>query len=62
MLQKLDLQKIIFFDIETVPLEYNFKDLPQKTIDLWDKKTKYIQKYQEINTESWLLILRKLKD
>ncbi|MEN8927260.1 MAG: 3'-5' exonuclease [Flavobacteriales bacterium] len=51
MLQKLDLQKIIFLDIETVPLEYNFKDLPQKTIDLWDKKTKYIQKYQEIDAE-----------
>lgn len=51
MLQTLDLQKIIFLDIETVPLEYNFKDLPQKTIDLWDKKTKYIQKYQEISAE-----------
>ena len=51
MIQNLDLQKIIFLDIETVPLEYNFKDLPKKTIDLWDKKTKYIQKYQEINAE-----------
>ena len=51
MLQKLDLQKIIFLDIETVPLEYQFKNLPKKTVDLWDKKTKFIQKYQEISAE-----------
>ena len=51
MLQKIDLKKIIFLDIETVPLEYEFKNLPRRTIDLWDKKTQYIQKYQEITAE-----------
>jgi 3'-5' exonuclease len=51
MLQHIDIQKIIFLDIETVPLEYNFKNLPKRAIDLWDKKTKYIQKHQEINAE-----------
>lgn len=51
MLQKIDLKKIIFLDIETVPLEYDFKNLPKKEIDLWDKKTKYIQRYQEITAE-----------
>ncbi|MGB1039700.1 MAG: 3'-5' exonuclease [Flavobacteriales bacterium] len=51
MLQHIDINKIIFLDIETVPLEYEFKNLPKRSIDLWDKKTKYIQRYQEIDAE-----------
>ena len=51
MLQHIDINKIIFLDIETVPLEYEFKNLPKRAIDLWDKKTKYIQRYQEIDAE-----------
>ncbi len=51
MLQHLDLKKIIFLDIETVPMEYNFNELPKQTVDLWDKKTKYIQRHQEISAE-----------
>ncbi len=51
MLQHIDINKIIFLDIETVPLEYDFKNLPRRTIDLWDKKTQYVQKYQEITAE-----------
>jgi uncharacterized protein YprB with RNaseH-like and TPR domain len=51
MLQKIDLNKIIFLDIETVPLEYDFKNLPRKEIELWDKKSKYVQRYQDISAE-----------
>lgn len=51
MLQRIELNKIIFLDIETVPLEYHFENLPRKEIDLWDKKTQYIQRYQEITAE-----------
>lgn len=51
MLQHIDIKKIIFLDIETVPLEFDFKNLPRRTIDLWDKKTQYIQKYQDISAE-----------
>ena len=45
MLQKLDVTKIIFLDIETVPLVYDFDKLPKIESELFDKKTKYIQKY-----------------
>ena len=51
MLQHIDIKKIIFLDVETVPLEYEFKKLPKRTIELWDKKTQYIQKHQEISAE-----------
>ena len=42
---------LIFLDIETVPLEYDFKNLPRKEIELWDKKSKYVQRYQDISAE-----------
>jgi DNA polymerase elongation subunit (family B) len=51
MLQKIEINKIIFLDIETVPLVYNFGKLEKETAELWDKKSKYIQKYQEVSVE-----------
>ncbi|MFT4601120.1 MAG: DNA polymerase elongation subunit (family B) [Arenicella sp.] len=42
-LQKIDLEKILFLDIETVPAVYNFSDLDKKSADLYLSKNKYIQ-------------------
>jgi len=44
MLQNLDLEKVLFLDIETVPNTYNFKDLDDDTQAHWDKKSAYFQK------------------
>lgn len=51
MLEKIDVSKIIFIDIETVPIVYNYNKLQNDTAKLWDKKSKYIQKYQEVSAE-----------
>ena len=51
MLEKIEVNKIIFLDIETVPLVYDFKELDKGSAQLWDKKSKYIQKYQEVSVE-----------
>lgn len=51
MLEKIEVNKIIFLDIETVPLVYNFSELEKETAELWDKKSKYIQRYQEVSAE-----------
>ena len=37
MLKNINYSKILFFDIETVPLKYNFKDLDERGQELWDK-------------------------
>lgn len=43
-LKKMNLEKILFLDIETVPEVYNFNELDSKTAELYDKKTKFFQK------------------
>lgn len=51
MLPYIDLSKIIFIDIETVPVTYRFLDLDERGQYLWDKKTKYIQEKEEKTAE-----------
>ncbi len=43
-IQKMNLEKILFLDIETVPEYYTYGELDEKTADLYDKKTKFFQK------------------
>jgi uncharacterized protein YprB with RNaseH-like and TPR domain len=43
-LQKINLEKILFLDIETVPEVYRFSDLDSETAALFDTKTKFQQK------------------
>jgi 3'-5' exonuclease len=43
-LQKVNLEKILFLDIETVPETYHFTDLDAETAVLFDAKTKFQQK------------------
>jgi len=38
---KTDIEKILFLDIETVPIVYNYADLNESTRDLWDKKWQF---------------------
>lgn len=43
-LQKINLEKILFLDIETVPEVYRFSELDSETVALFDSKTKFQQK------------------
>lgn len=40
---KLPLEKILFLDIETVPLVYKYSDLDDATRALWDKRWQYLK-------------------
>ncbi len=44
MLRKLNLEHILFLDIETVPEVKFFKDLPEDKRQLWDEKSRYQRK------------------
>ena len=44
MLEKVQLEKILFLDIETVPQYPNFQDLSPEGQKLYDQKTKFLQK------------------
>jgi uncharacterized protein YprB with RNaseH-like and TPR domain len=51
MLKNINYSKILFFDIETVPLKYDFKNLDERGQDLWSKKTRFIQERESLNAE-----------
>lgn len=51
MLHHLDLDKILFLDIETVPQEQAFTNLDQDFKDLWELKSKYYREQQGMNLE-----------
>lgn len=51
MLNHIDVNKIIFLDVETVPIVYNFEELQPETAELWNRKSRYMQKSQEISVE-----------
>jgi 3'-5' exonuclease len=44
MLKKVPAEKILFLDIETVPLEYHFDQLDEKSRELFESKTRFLQK------------------
>ncbi len=52
MLYKLDLSKVLFLDIETVPAEADFGKLSEKMQSLWEKKTKYLKTDEDATPES----------
>ncbi|MFP4046130.1 MAG: 3'-5' exonuclease [Bacteroidales bacterium] len=47
MLEKVDLTKVLFLDIETVPAFPSFEQLPEKLKQLWDKKSTYFRADEE---------------
>lgn len=42
MLNSVDLGKVIFLDIETVPVIYKFSELDERGKELWEKKSKFM--------------------
>jgi hypothetical protein len=44
MFNNLDFEKILFLDIETVPMVQDYDRLPEKFQKLWDKKSFYLKK------------------
>lgn len=51
MLQNINYNKILFFDIETVPLTYDFKDLEERAQGLWDRKTRFLQQRDNLSPD-----------
>ncbi len=49
MLNNLDLSKVIFIDIETVPCVYHFSELDERGKELWNKKTRFLQEREGIS-------------
>lgn len=47
MLDKINIENILFLDIETVPAYPNYSDMPDKLRQLWNKKAKKIKKQDE---------------
>ena len=48
MLDNIEIGNILFLDIETVPQERTFDALDDDTQQLWEEKTKFIRKRDEI--------------
>lgn len=51
MLEHIDLNNVLFLDIETVPAVYKFSDLDQVLQALWDDKTRHIQQRESQTAE-----------
>ncbi|HSM62853.1 MAG TPA: 3'-5' exonuclease [Gillisia sp.] len=52
MIQKIQLENILFLDIETVPEEKVFKNLTEEKQKLWDDKSKY-QRKEDFTAEEY---------
>jgi len=52
MLNYIKLEKVLFLDIETVPMCSTYGELPDKFVALWDKKAGYLKRDEEDNPES----------
>ena len=52
MISKLNLENILFLDIETVPEVENFKDLDNTKQELWESKSKY-QRREDYSAEKF---------
>lgn len=51
MLEKIPLEKVLFLDIETVPQYYRFEELDPKGKELFDAKTRFLQKDEKTTGE-----------
>ena len=52
MIEKINLNNILFFDIETVPETENFEGLDSDMKELWEQKTHY-QRREEFSPEEF---------
>ena len=51
MLDHIEIGNILFLDIETVPQRRHFDDLDETTQELWEDKTNFMRKRDEITIE-----------
>ena len=51
MLNYINLSHVLFLDIETVPVTYSFNELSEKEQSLWNGKTQWIQKRDNLSPE-----------
>lgn len=51
-LQNVDIEKILFLDIETVPQVYKFAELDEKSAELYLQKNKFIQERDGLSNEA----------
>ncbi len=47
MMNYIKLDKVLFLDIETVPMCATYEELPERFMPLWDKKAVYLKKEEE---------------
>ena len=52
MIEKINLNNILFLDIETVPEYHNYRGLDNETQQLWEQKTQY-QRRDEVSAEDF---------
>ena len=52
MIHRINLENILFLDIETVPENENFEELTDTKKELWELKTRY-QRKEEFNAEEF---------
>ena len=52
MIEKINLNNILFLDIETVPQEEHFENLDSELKELWEQKTQY-QRREEYSPEDF---------
>ena len=52
MIEKINLNNILFLDIETVPEYHNYRGLDSETQQLWEHKTQY-QRKDEVSAEDF---------
>ena len=50
MIEKINLNNILFLDIETVPEYHNYRGLDNETQQLWEQKTQY-QRKDEVSAD-----------
>jgi 3'-5' exonuclease len=53
MLDTIALENILFLDIETVPQESSFENLPEEMLPLWERKASYIKKEGETTADAY---------
>jgi uncharacterized protein YprB with RNaseH-like and TPR domain len=54
MLENLNLEHVLFLDIETVPMYKSYHDMPENLMKLWDKKAERLASPQEPKTSDEL--------
>lgn len=51
MLNQINIESVLFLDIETVPMTPQYEDLPEKFQHLWDKKSMYFRTEEQTGSD-----------